>query len=110
MGARPRKAWPNPFYVILVLASTAFMITTFGFLIGPYVERQALEGGQPDAGSRLVAAWFDRHGVAALTVEFALMLATGLLAMATDRWFRNRRPARIDPSPIPPSQPGRRPG
>lgn len=96
MSDRRRKSWPNPFYVVLVLASTAFMVTTFGYLIGPYVERQSHLGTLPDAASRAVAAWFDRHGIAALASEFALMLVAGLLAMTTDRWFQGQRPGRLE--------------
>lgn len=85
----PRKPRPNPFYVLLMLVSTLFVITAMGYLMGPFVERQALEqpGAGPTSGSRALASWFERKGVLALTIEFGAMLALSLLAMATDRHF-----------------------
>src|SRR5262249_18333527 len=82
------KSRPNPFYVALVLLSTAFTITAFAYLIGPFMERRAREHpAETAAGSRAMAAWFDRNGPKALFVEFGLMTAAAVLAMLTDRWF-----------------------
>jgi membrane protein DedA with SNARE-associated domain len=101
MVVHPRKGSPNPFYVLLLVVSTAFAATTLGYLVGPFVERQALERPAigPSPGSRALAAWFERHGPTALAVEFAVMLASGVLAMATDHIF--------SPAPkTPPRSPG----
>ena len=93
MPASPGKPRPNPFYVLLVLVSTLFVITAMGYLIGPFVERQAIEnrGAGPSAGSRALAAWFDRRGVLALGLEFGLMVVLSLLAMTTDRYFSSAK-------------------
>jgi hypothetical protein len=90
-----RKAKANPFYVLLMVVSTLFVITALGYLVGPYVERQAVDnpGAGPTAGSRALAAWFDRKGVVALAIEFAAMLALSVLAMSTDRYFSPKRPS-----------------
>jgi hypothetical protein len=98
MAERPRKPlFPNPFYVALLAASTAFAITALAYLIGPSLEQKAARGpgAGAGAGSRALAAWFDRNGPMALGVEFVVMLVSGLLAMATDRWF-SAAPARKD--------------
>jgi hypothetical protein len=91
MSERPtKKLFPNPFYVLLLLASTAFVVTALGYLISPTVLQQAANRRAADApkpGSDALAAWFDRRGPVALGVEFGLMLVFALLAMATDRWF-----------------------
>ena len=101
MADRPRKPlFPNPFYVVLLLASTAFAVTALGYLVSPMVAEQGARKGAagPGDGSRALAAWFDRNGPVALGVEFVIMLLFGLLAMATDHWFPSR-PARAGPRP-----------
>ena len=95
MVERPSKAlFPNPFYLVLLLASTAFMVTVLAYLVSPY----AAERPNAGAGSRALVDWIDRRGPLALAVEFAVMLASGLAAMATDRWFVPKtKPARKAP-------------
>ena len=82
-----KKLFPNPFYVLLLAASTLFVLTVLGYLIGPTVQEQA--GARTGPTSNLVN-WLDRRGPLALGLEIALMIASGLLAMATDRWFPGR--------------------
>lgn len=91
MSERNRKT-RNPFYVLLLVASTAFVATALGYLIGPMVQQQAREHPQagPGPGSLALAAWLERRAPTVLAVEIGLMLAAGLLAMATDRWFSTR--------------------
>jgi hypothetical protein len=98
MAERPRKPlFPNPFYVVLLLASTAFVVTALGYFVSPMVEQQALaqRGAGPGPGSRALAAWFDRNGPFSLGVEFALMFVFGVLAMATDHWFPSKPPRNV---------------
>src|SRR4051812_7052936 len=87
MPDRPRKA-PNPFYVLLLVASTAFVVTALGYLVGPTIHRLSLENptGGPGPTSRALADWLDRRGPTALGVEFLVMLVSGVLAMLADRW------------------------
>ena len=84
-----KRLFPNPFYLLLIVVSTLFVVTALGYLVAPTVLERAVKGARP-AG---LAGWLDRHGPAALGVEFAVMLAAALLAMATDRWF-SEKPAR----------------
>ena len=82
-----KKLFPNPFYVLLLAASTLFVLTVLAYLVIATVLQQP--AGRP-AGPRWasdLAGWVDRRGPLALAAEFVVMLASGLLAMATDRWF-----------------------
>lgn len=92
MSQRIRKR-ANPFFVLLTLVSTAFVVTALGYLIAPLVQQQAREhpGAGPGAGSIALAAWLERRASLALGIEIALMLVSGLLAMVTDPWFSPKR-------------------
>jgi ABC-type uncharacterized transport system permease subunit len=93
--AKRGRGFPNPFYALLMVVSTMFVITTLAYLIGPSVERRALEDPTAIApGRRAFAAWFDRNGVLALGVEFGIMLVSAILAMVTDHWFSVKKPGR----------------
>ena len=77
------------------------MVTALAYLIGPSIEQRRLEhagAGRPGPGSLALAAWLDRNGPLALGVEFGVMLVSGVLAMATDRWFSRRSRRRKRPS------------
>ena len=77
----------NAFYVVLLVASTAFVVTAMAYLVSPYVARRAADrpAGGPGQGSLALAEWLDRRSPTALAIEFAVMLVSGLLAMVTDR-------------------------
>jgi hypothetical protein len=96
MADRPRSVlFPNPFYFILLVASAVFTMTVLMYLASPY----AAERPNAGAGSRALVDWLDRRGPMALGVEFGVMLVSGLLAMATDRWFSPKpKPARKNPT------------
>src|SRR4051812_16798220 len=83
----PKPLFPNPFYVVLLVTSTLFVITALAYVVSPWVGADAAGGRQavkPGAASRALADWLDRRGPLVLGVEFVLMLVFGLLAMATD--------------------------
>src|SRR5215213_9526922 len=90
MAERPRKPlFPNPFYVVVLLSSTVFVVTALAYLVSAigFDSVPARKAAGPGPGSRAMAAWLDRHGQLALAVEFAVMFVFTLLAMATDHWF-----------------------
>jgi hypothetical protein len=97
MGYRsPRARFPNPFYALLLVASTVFTVTALAYLIGPSIEQRALAldrlgpgpaGRKPGAGSLALTAWLDRNGPVVLGVQIGVMFVSGVLAMLTDRWF-----------------------
>ena len=87
--SRPNPVLANPFYVGLMVTSTLFVVTALGYLVAPYV----IEAGQAAQGqaSRAFAAWLDAHGPLILAVEFAIMLLSGVTAMATEDYFLRRK-------------------
>jgi hypothetical protein len=96
MPQRPRKTtFANPFFTVLLLASTVFVLTALGYYISLVVHDQAVRNPQqgPGAPSRALADWFDRRGPVALAAEFVVMLLASILAMATDRRFEPKPPA-----------------
>ncbi|MCS7168193.1 MAG: hypothetical protein RMI91_04665 [Gemmatales bacterium] len=68
----------NPFYVMLLLFSVAFVLTGLVLSLVPWPE---------------LPLWLRRHGWKILLVEMALVIITGLASMALDRW-RSVRPGR----------------
>ena len=100
-GAAPRKRlFPNPFYVALLVTSTLFMMVVLAYLVGPMVmgmvvEARAAGDQAAGAGALGLTLWLDRQGPLLLAILFVAMLISGVLAMATDRWFPEKasRPA-----------------
>ena len=94
MDEKRKPLYPNPCYILLVLVSSAFVLTTLGWLIAPMIQQKALHPAPgstpPGAGSLALAAWFDRWSVTALTIELVLIVGSGILAMAIDRWFPSK--------------------
>jgi hypothetical protein len=87
---RSREIFANPFFVVLLLTSTLFVLTVMGYLVSPYVLAPNPARQPPGAGSLAMAAWLDRNGPQALGIEFVVMLLVGILAMVTDPWFSPR--------------------
>jgi hypothetical protein len=86
--AGKKPLYPNPFYVLVVLAGTAFVVTALGWLAAPMIQQKAKQPGGPAAGSLALAAWFDRWSPTALTIELVVLIVASGLAMLADRWFR----------------------
>lgn len=93
MGKSPKKPLPNPFYVAVTLVGTIFVLTCFGYLMVPYVQQQVQTPGapKPSGGSIALAAWLDKNGAFALTVEVIALIVVGVLAMLTDPWFSDEK-------------------
>jgi hypothetical protein len=90
-----REVFANPFFVLLMGASVLFVLTVLAYLVSPYVLSPKDGKPAPGAGSLAMAAWLDRNAPVILAIEFLVMLAAGILAMATDAWFSPRsRPKR----------------
>jgi hypothetical protein len=86
--AGKKPPYPNPFYVLVVLAGIAFVATAAGWLAAPMIQEKARRRPGEGAGAVAIAAWFDRWSVTTLTVELVVLIVAGLLAMLADRWFR----------------------
>ena len=87
---RRREVFANPFFVVLMATSVVFVITVLAYLISPTVLEPGPANPAPGARSLMAAAWLDRNAPWVLAVEFAVMLLTGVLAMATNPWFSPR--------------------
>ncbi len=85
-----KPLYPNPFYVVLVFSSTALAITMFAWLVVPYIQERAAQG-KGGAGSLALANWIDRNSVWLLTIELALIVISGIMAMVSDQWFRSKK-------------------
>ncbi len=66
MADRPRKPlFPNPFYVVLMVTSTLFVLTALAYVVSPYVGANpngAQKAVKPGQASLALAAWLDRNG------------------------------------------------
>jgi hypothetical protein len=85
--ARRREVFSNPFFVVLLGTSVAFVLTIFGYLVSPYILVPDPARPRPGPNSVALAEWFDRNGPLVLGVEIVVMLLSGVLAMLTDPWF-----------------------
>jgi hypothetical protein len=95
--SRRREVFSNPFFVVLLGTSVAFVLTILGYLVSPNILVPDPARPRPGPNSVALAEWFDRNGPLTLGVEFIVMLISGVLAMLTDRWFSPRsRPKRGD--------------
>jgi hypothetical protein len=79
----------NPFYLLLLIASFAFIATALAYAIVPVLEQQARDQGQdpppsPFRDSLRVDGW------KWLLVQLGIMVVLGLLSMGLDRWRRYR--------------------
>jgi hypothetical protein len=79
----------NPFYLLLLIASCAFIVTALAYAVVPVLEQKARDMGQdpppsPFRDSLRVDGW------KWLLVEVAVMVVFGLLSMGLDRYRRYR--------------------
>ncbi len=88
-----KSAFANPFFVLLLLVSTLFVVTALAYAVSGVllVPPTGAGGAKPGAGSLALAHWLDRRGPRTLGVEIAVMLVSGVLAMATDSWFARKK-------------------
>jgi hypothetical protein len=101
---RRREIFANPFFAVLLVTSIVFVVTVLGYLVSPSVlvpdaakASSISEDAPKSSASIAVAEWLDRNAPKALAIEIVVMLATGVLAMATDSWFSER--SKPKPSP-----------
>jgi len=85
--ARRREVFSNPFFVLLLGTSVAFVLTIFGYLVSPYILVPDPARPRPGPNSVALATWIDRNAPLTLGVEIAVMVLSGVLAMLTDPWF-----------------------
>lgn len=87
---RSRKS-TNPFYVLLVVAGVAFVLTAMSFWI---MSLDRLQSAGPAAdGQRAphpLVEWLDAHGMTALAVELVLLGIGTVGAIGTDDYWQRR--------------------
>lgn len=88
--ADQKKLFPNPFYLLLLVASTLFVLTALGYLVAPSLAPAAGAGARERGVSEALASWLDRRGPWLIAIEVTAMIVTGFLSMLTDRWFPER--------------------
>src|SRR5690242_15311089 len=74
----------NPLYLLLLLASLAFVVTALAYALVPALEQKAADAGNPPPPSRFRDA-LRADGWKWLLIELALMLVVGLASMVLDR-------------------------
>src|SRR3974377_1267197 len=80
MASEPR----NPFYLLLLLVSLAFVVTALAYAIVPTLEQRAADAGQPPPPSPLRDA-LRADGWKWLLIELAALVLLSLLSMGLDR-------------------------
>lgn len=80
----------NPFYLLLLLISLAFVLTALAYAVVPVLEQKAREAGEEPPPSPFRDS-LREDGWKWLLVEVAAMIVVGLLSMGLDRWRRYRQ-------------------
>ena len=89
MSATPPPEPRNWFYLLLNLASIAFVVTALAYAVVPVLEEKASDAGRPAPSSNLRDAL--RHdGWIWLLVEAGIIAVLALCSMGLDRWRRWR--------------------
>lgn len=85
----PDREPRNTFYLLLLIASLAFIVTALAYAIVPVLEEKARDMGQEPPDSPFRDA-LRTDGWKWLLVQVAVMIVFGLLSMGLDRWRRYR--------------------
>jgi len=93
----------NPFYLLLLLISLAFVLTALAYAVVPVLEQKAREAGEEPPPSPFRDA-LREDGWKWLLFEVAAMIVAGLLSMGLDRWrrYRQEQSSSSPPPPLPP--------
>jgi hypothetical protein len=91
MSTPPPPEPRNWFYLLLNLASIAFVITALAYAVVPVLEDKAVEAGRPVPSSPFRDA-LRRDGWLWLLVEAGAVAILAMCSMGLDRWRRWRTP------------------
>ena len=84
----------NPFYVVLIVVGTAFVLTSCCYFVMTVQSREVSLGRSANDGRRQFAELVDRHGFTALMIELGILAVATVAAIATDEYWTNRRAER----------------
>jgi hypothetical protein len=92
----PAKKRINPFYILLIPAGVAFVVTAFayGFMAFQVVNAVRAEAGRHAAHP--LFQWLRVHGDMTLAIELALLAAFTFAAIGTDQWWDRAQRDRED--------------
>jgi len=100
----PSPAEPrNPFYILLLLISLAFVMTALAYAVVPVLEQKAREAGEEPPPSPFRDS-LRENGWRWLLYQVAGMIVAGLASMGLDRWRRYQQEKAPTPSAKPPSE------
>lgn len=91
MPKPPTRKQGNPFYVLLVIAGTVFLVTAFAYGWMLFQETRPAEDGATPFAEHPLFVIMQRYGNAALLIELTLLAALTFAAMATDEYWPRRR-------------------
>ncbi|MCA9151991.1 MAG: hypothetical protein KDA92_21960 [Planctomycetales bacterium] len=97
-NANKRSARANPFYVLLVVVGTAFVLTACAYGVMAVKQLHASQASwsrdtprdTPAADARFIA-FMDTHGVKLMLVEVGVLAVASALAMGTDSWWTDEK-------------------
>jgi hypothetical protein len=99
----------NPFYVLLVVIGTAFLVTAcaYGLMAAraahPGAGRGAVDAARPAAGEHPLLTFLDGHGAELLTWELIALGVATTAAMGLDRYRWRQQADRAQDRSEPPS-------
>src|SRR5579871_412410 len=83
----------NPFYILLIIAGFAFVMTALAYALVPVLEQKAREAGSPPPPSPLRDS-LRNDGWIWLLAEAAIIAVLSLASMGYDRWLRTLKERR----------------
>jgi len=87
---KPSRKSANPFYALLVVCGTAFVVTAAAYGVMTVREAQLPTAASAESAEHPLIAWMDRYGNAAILVELALLGVSTVAAIATDEFWQRR--------------------
>ncbi len=93
----------NPFYSLVVLCGTAFLVSACGYTVMAFQSVHAAQdyNGVQEAAAHPLMRVFSEHGATLMASELALLAVAMLGAMGTDRWwYRRQRDRQSEKQPM----------
>ncbi len=82
----PAKSRHNPFYVLLIPAGMAFVVTAFAYGLMSFQAANGVGLETQEHAAHPLYQWLRVHGDAAIVVELVLLAILTIGAMAFDSW------------------------
>lgn len=83
----PAKKRYNPFYVLLIPAGVAFVVTAFAYGLMAFQAVNAVRAEAHRHAAHPLFEWLRGHGDAALLAELAVLAVLTIGAIMTDNWW-----------------------